>query len=121
MRMVRSMVLVTTAVALIAAVALAADVEKGKALFSDPKLGTVGKACADCHKDGKGLHGVAEKREFFKEKKKITLEEAVNFCVVNGIKGKALKGDDLANMIAYIKTFKALPPAPAKKKKIEGC
>lgn len=119
MKALRIAVIIVVAIVFVFSVAFAADVAKGKAHFSDPKLGTTGKSCNDCHKDGKGLEGIADKKEFFKDKKKMTLEAAINFCVVNGIKGKELKGDDLANMAAYMKTFKAADKP--KKKKIEGC
>jgi mono/diheme cytochrome c family protein len=121
MKTLRIAVLAIAAVGLVLSFAFAADVARGKAMFSDPKLGTTGKSCSDCHKDGKGLEGAADKKEFFKDKKKMTFEEAVNFCVVNGIKGKELKGDDLADMVAYMKTFKATPEDKPKKKKVEGC
>lgn len=127
MKALRIAVLAAVVLGLLFSFAFAADAPKGdaakgKAMFSDPKLGTSGKSCNDCHKDGKGLEGAADKKEFFKDKKKMTFEQAVNFCVVNGIKGKELKGDDLANMVAHMKTFKAAAPADKpKKKKVEGC
>ena len=42
-----------------AGIAMAADpgvsVDKGKTLFNDPKLGTTGKSCNDCHQNGKDM------------------------------------------------------------------
>jgi len=106
----------------------AGDVEKGKALFNDTKLsgGTSGKSCNSCHPGGKGLEGVGDKKEWQTPGgKHKTLEEAVNTCITMALKGKALdaKSQDMANIIAYMKTIKAKPAAekPAKKKKIEGC
>ncbi len=105
----------------------AADVAKGKALFNDPKLGegTSGKSCNSCHPDGKGLMG--GKKEYVtpapgREKKTHkTLEEAVNWCIEMALKGKAIdpKGEDMANIVAYINSLKA--EMPKKKKAIEGC
>jgi len=58
-----------------------ASVEKGKALFSDPKLGTTGKSCNDCHPGGKGADKGAAKPD---------LEDILNGCITQGLKGKAL-------------------------------
>jgi cytochrome c len=96
----------------------AGDVEKGKALFNDPKFagGTAGKSCNSCHPDGKGLEKSAEKKEFnIMGKKQIGLEEAVNFCIVNANKGKAIdpKSEQMKDIVAYIKSLK---PAEMPKK-----
>jgi len=94
--------------------------DRGKALFNDPKLGggTSGKSCNTCHPDGKGLVGVAEKREWknpggmFK-----SLAETVNTCIVMALKGKALdvNSDQMKDLISYLKSLKAQgSTAPAK-------
>lgn len=90
----------------------AGNVEKGKALFNDPKFGggTTGKSCNSCHPDGKGLEKAGKKKEFsIMGQKQKGLEEAVNFCIVNAMKGKAIdpKSEDMANIVAYIKSLKA--------------
>lgn len=114
------------AIGLIFSFSFAADVEKGKALFNDPKLGgaTSGKSCNSCHPDGKGLEKASDKTEFeIMGKKQKGLEEAVNFCIENALKGKAIdpKGSDMANIVAYIKSLKGKAAAPKKRKVIEGC
>jgi len=40
------------------------------------------------------------------------LENAVNYCIVNANKGKAIdpKSEDMANIIAYIKSLKVEMP-----------
>jgi mono/diheme cytochrome c family protein len=99
------------------------NVERGKALFNDPKLGTTGKSCGSCHPDGKGLEQAGTKKEFnIMGKSQKSLEEAVNFCIENALKGKALdpKGKDIADIVAYIKSLSG-KAAPKKKKAIEGC
>ena len=57
MKGVNVIILMVLAVLLVASLAFAmqneASMEKGKALFNDPKLGTSGKACSSCHADGK--------------------------------------------------------------------
>ena len=73
------------ALSLVASFCFAAgDIERGKALFNDPKLGggTSGKSCNTCHPGGKGLEGVGEKKEWQTPGgKHKTLEEAINTCV----------------------------------------
>lgn len=89
----------------------AGDVKKGKALFNDVKFagGTEGKSCSSCHPNGKGLEKSADKKEFnIMGKKQIGLEEAVNFCIENALKGKAIdpKSEQMMDIVAYIKSFK---------------
>lgn len=128
MKSIRIIMLSLIALGLVFSGAFAADVEKGKALFNDPKLGggTAGKSCNSCHPDGKGLQNAADKKEFnIMGKKQKGLEDAVNFCIEMALKGKAIdpKGTDMANIVAYIKSLKGKAPAaaPKKKKAIEGC
>ena len=87
---------------LIFSLAMAAgDVEKGKALFNDPRFGggTAGVSCNSCHPDGKGLEKAADRKD---------LEKFVNACIQNALKGKGigLKSAEMADIIAYIKSFK---------------
>ena len=66
-------------VSLIFSLAMAAgDMEKGKALFNDPKFGggTAGVSCNSCHPDGKGLEKAADKKD---------LEKFVNACIKNAL------------------------------------
>jgi len=100
--------------------------DRGKALFNDPKLGggTSGKSCNTCHPDGKGLVGVAEKREWknpggmFK-----SLAETVNTCIVMALKGKALDADSeqMKDLISYLKSLKAQGSSAPTKKPSVGC
>jgi cytochrome c len=106
------------ALGLVVSFAFAADVAKGKALFNDVKFtdGTAGKSCNSCHLDGKGLEKSGEKKEFnIMGKKQMGLEEAVNFCIVNANKGKAIdpKSEQMKDIVAYIKSLK---PAEMPKK-----
>jgi cytochrome c len=103
--------------------------ERGKTLFNDTKFGggTAGKSCNSCHPGGKGLEKSADKKEFgIMGKKQNSLEEAVNFCIVMALKGKAIdpKSEQMKDIVAYIKSLKGMAPAkeaPKKKKSIEGC
>ncbi|MEK6527933.1 MAG: hypothetical protein AAB089_00960 [Nitrospirota bacterium] len=97
----------------------AGDAAKGKALFHDPKLGggTTGKSCNSCHPGGKGLEKAGSKKEFnFMGMKQNSLEEVVNLCIIEPLKGKAIdpKGADMANIVAYIKSLSEKPEAPKK-------
>jgi cytochrome c peroxidase len=89
-----------------------ASVEKGKALFNDPKLGTTGKSCNDCHPDGKGLDKAGAKSD---------LEKIINGCITKSIKGKALeqKSAEMQSMVLYIRSFGEKKPAA--KKPAVGC
>lgn len=102
------------------AAVVAGDVAKGKALFNDPKLGgaTSGKSCNTCHPDGKGVEMAADKKEFnIMGKKQNSLEEAVNFCIENAIKGKAIDpaSNQMKDIVAYIKSLKGKTTMPKKK------
>lgn len=84
--------------------------ERGKALFNDSKFAgaTSGKSCNSCHPDGKGVEKAGSKKEFnIMGKKQNSLEEAVNFCIENAIKGKAIdpKSDQMKDIVSYIKSL----------------
>ncbi len=84
--------------------------ERGKTLFNDPKFaGAIsGKSCNSCHPDGKGVEKAGGKKEFnIMGKKQNSLEDAVNFCIENAIKGKAIdpKSEQMKDMVAYIKSL----------------
>ncbi len=103
------------ALSLIFSLAIAAgNVEKGKALFNDPKLGggSAGASCNSCHPDGKGL----EKAAVWKDK---DLEKQVNSCIKNALKGKGIdpKLAEMADLIAYLKSLKGKAPAAGTPKK----
>ena len=88
----------------------AGNVEKGKALFNDPKAfgGTAKKSCGTCHPNGQGL----EKSGAMKEWKNpagmwLSLEDASNVCIIMAMKGKAIdpKSEEMMNLVAYIKSI----------------
>ncbi len=90
----------------------AGNAEKGKALFNDPKLGggTAGMSCNSCHPDGKGMEKAANRKD---------LEEQVNLCIKNALKGKGInpKSTEMADIIAYLKSLKGKAPAAGTPKK----
>ena len=90
----------------------AADSAIGKSLFNDPKAFGGEKACNSCHPGGRGLEKVASKSEFhIMGKTQKSLEDAINFCIVNASNGKAIdiKSDKMMNLVAYIKSLSTAP------------
>ena len=87
--------------------------DKGRALFNDPRLGTSGKACNDCHKDGTGLERSGERKD---------LEKTVNKCITTALKGKALKPKsvEMQSMLLYLKGLGGEKKQAAKKAPV-GC
>ncbi len=113
MKILRILLLAIFVVGLLFSFAFAAgNVEKGKALFDDPKAfsGSGEKSCSSCHPDGKGLEksGMMGKKEWknpvgtFK-----SLEETINSCIIEANKGKAIdpKLEEMKNVVAYIKSL----------------
>lgn len=97
---------------LCSSVGAAGMVEKGKALFNDPKFaeGTSGKSCNSCHPDGKGLEKAGLKGR--KEWKNpggtwLSLQDANNVCIILANKGKAIdpKSVEMKDLVAYIKSL----------------
>ena len=90
-------------------IADAGNVDKGKALFNDPSLGTNGKSCATCHPGGGGVEKAGNKKTFnIMGKKQESLKDAVNFCIEMALKGKPLKKDSrkMEDIVSYIKSLK---------------
>ncbi len=97
--------------------------ERGKALWSDASLGTTGQSCATCHADPAELAGIAHKYPKYLKmgKKVVTLDQIVNLCIVNPMKGKALAWDDqrMADLVAFMATVapgKEMPKEPKTEK-----
>lgn len=88
----------------------AGNVERGRALFNDPELGTNGATCSTCHPNGKGLEkaGAKGKTEWKTPGGVLnSLEDAVNMCITMALKGKALdkNSQKMKDMVAYIKSL----------------
>jgi cytochrome c len=83
--------------------------EQGEALFKDASFAQGKRACNSCHPDGRGLEKAGTKAEFhIMGMVQKSLEEAVNFCIVNANKGQAIdqNSDDMKDIVAYIKSVK---------------
>ncbi len=87
-----------------------ASVAQGKALFNDPKLGSTGKTCNDCHPGGKEIEKAAGKKN---------LEAIVNGCITQGLQGKALDANSvqMQSLVQYINSL----GMPKNKKTPVGC
>lgn len=109
MRYLRILMLSMIATGLVFSSAFAAgNAGKGKAMFNDPKAFGGQKACSSCHPDGKGLEKAGTKKEWITPAGKTkSLEEAINLCIVNANRGKALdpKSEQMADVVAYIKSL----------------
>lgn len=107
----------------------AANADKGKALFESPTFGggTTGKTCNTCHEGGEGFGSdLFERKQFtIMEMDKKTLADVINICIEKPLGGKAIdpQGEEMQDVMAYMKTLIAKPaPAPKKERKqIEGC
>ena len=104
---------------------LVKSVANGKKLFNDTTLGTSGLTCNSCHMEGGTKEGkmgetvipawdnLAMKypKYFMMAKRVMTLDQVVQFCIVNPLKGKALAWDDqkLTDLTAYCASVKKAP------------
>jgi cytochrome c len=89
----------------------AADVERGKKLFEDPKLGggTTGRSCVTCHKGGARLGKDLFKKDHYTimGQEKSSIEDVVNVCIENPLGGHSIdpEGKDMQDLIAYMKVL----------------
>jgi cytochrome c len=91
---------------------------RGKELFMDASLGTNGKSCNTCHASGgteAGKMGDKEVPPFMHIGKKypgyfsladrnMTIDQVIDFCIVNAMEGKALPWDDqrMTDLATYV-------------------
>ena len=99
-----TLVFVLTFVAALAA----GDAVRGKALFDDQKFAGGSTSCNECHPNGRDLEESVSKKSmiiFGKEVK--SLEAAVNYCIVNACRGKAIdiQSQEMQDIVAYIKSI----------------
>lgn len=86
------------------------DVKKGKILFNDSKIAgsLTDDSCNTCHYNGNGLEKSGKKKEFTLLDGNVEgIEKVVNICIDNYMLGKKLdvKGKDMADIVAHIKSF----------------
>jgi thiosulfate dehydrogenase len=90
-------------------------VEKGRALWTSPKLGTNGVACAQCHPNGANTHPETYPKFQKQLGRVIVLREMINWCIQQPLEGKPLALDDpqmvaLEAYVAYERRGVALAP-----------
>jgi len=72
----------------------------GENLFQNTSLGTTGKSCSSCHPQGKGLEQIGDYDDAI-------LQEFVNFCIRDAMKGKMLPegSEELRSLALYLRKF----------------
>jgi cytochrome c len=92
-------------------------VQKGRALWGSPDLGTNGVACGQCHPNAANTHPETYPK-FQKQLGKVApLRDMINWCIMNPLEGETLALDDprmiaLEAYIAYER--RGVPLAPGK-------
>ncbi len=92
-----------------AGLALAAQpgpsLDRGKKLFDEVRPGATGKACVECHENGKGLEAAGERSD---------LSVMINKCIAGAQHGTTLAPDsvDMQSLILYVKYLAAKVKAP---------
>lgn len=92
-----------------------AAVKEGRKVFTDPKLGTNGIVCAQCHPNGANTHPETYPK-FQKQLGKVAqMWEMVNWCIRNPLEGKNLAADGprmnaILSYIAYERRGVKLAP-----------
>jgi thiosulfate dehydrogenase len=79
-------------------------VTKGRELFTSPKLGTNGVACAQCHPNAANTHPETYPKFQKQLGRVIALREMINWCLRQPLEGKplALDAPDMIALEAYI-------------------
>jgi len=79
-------------------------VQRGRAVFTDPKLGSNGVVCGQCHPNAANTHPETYPK-FQKQLGRVApLWEMINWCIVNPLEGENLAPDDprMTALQAYI-------------------
>jgi len=74
-------------------------VEKGRALWGSPDLGTNGVACGQCHPNAANTHPETYPKFQQQLGKVIALRDMINWCILNPLEGQPLELDS-ADMVA---------------------
>jgi len=79
-------------------------VQKGRALWTSPQLGTNGVACAQCHPNGANTHPETYPKFQQQLGRVIALREMINWCIQQPLEGKplALDSADMVALEAYV-------------------
>jgi len=81
-----------------------AAVKAGRKVFTDPKLGTNGVVCAQCHPNGANTHPETYPKFQKQLGKVVQMWEMVNWCIRNPLEGKDLAADAqrMTTILTYI-------------------
>ena len=82
--------------------------ERGNIHFNNPNFAGGKRSCNSCHPNGKGLEGAGAKSNFTKMGGQfVSLEEAINMCIVNANEGDVLKilTTEMQELVSYIKSL----------------
>ena len=81
-----------------------AVVQKGRALWTSPELGTKGVACAQCHPNAANTHPETYPKFQQRLGRVIALREMINWCLQQPLEGKPLAFDDpkMVALEAYV-------------------
>ena len=90
-------------------------VEKGRALWVSPELGTNGVACAQCHPNAANTHPETYPKFQQQLGRVIALRDMINWCILNPLEGPTLALDSpemiaLESYIMYERRGVALDP-----------
>ncbi len=79
-------------------------VEKGRALWVSPELGTNGVACAQCHPNAANTHPETYPKFQQQLGRVIAIRDMINWCIQQPLEGKPLELDDprMVAIEAYI-------------------
>jgi thiosulfate dehydrogenase len=79
-------------------------VQKGRELWTSPKLGTNGVACAQCHPNAANTHPETYPKFQKQLGRVVALREMINWCLQQPLEGKPLALDDpqMVAMEAYV-------------------
>lgn len=69
-------------------------VQTGRDLWTSPKLGTNGVACAQCHPNAANTHPETYPKFQQQLGRVVALRDMVNWCILNPLQGEQLKLDD---------------------------
>ena len=78
-------------------------VQKGRELWTDPKLGKNGVVCAQCHPNAANSHPETYPKFQKQIGKVVTLPEMINWCIRNPLEGQPLPVDspEMIALVAY--------------------
>jgi thiosulfate dehydrogenase len=78
-------------------------VQKGRELWTDPKLGKNGVVCAQCHPNAANSHPETYPKFQKQIGRVVTLPEMINWCIRNPLEGQPLPVDspEMTALVAY--------------------